>query len=351
MPYNTVRNVDRSRLIRAYTNNGDWRRLAMDLDVNLSTARSIIGIHQATGRTNSLSRGGNRPRALSPAMLNAVIAFVEYNPVATLNMMRQHLLQQFPDAQIPHVSTISRALDGQMITLKLVRPVPADWNLPVHKEARRQHAEWMLNVGVPQQNLIFLDEFGFTLWTARSQGRSPAGQRAVRLVNGQRGQHVSLCLAISPQWGLLHYEIVAGAFRNEHFQQFMIVLSTLLAGEQFTALVDGARAHGNLPAIADNHFIRHLPPYSPFINAAEYAGSCVKSEAKRLLSLPAVQRIACDSAAAANANLSLHAWRILLVREVVQDSMGVITQPKCLQWANHVASYYQRCLEYTDIFH
>ena len=87
--------------------------------------------------------------------------------------MRQFLAVNYPGVHIPHISTISRALDGQLITLKLVRAVPMDWNLDIHKEARFLHAEWMLNVGMPNENLIFMDEFGFNLWTARTQGRAP----------------------------------------------------------------------------------------------------------------------------------------------------------------------------------
>ena len=45
---------------------------------------------------------------------------------------------------------------------------------------------------------VFIDECGYNIWTARSQGRALRGERAYRQVCGQRGRNVSEALAISP---------------------------------------------------------------------------------------------------------------------------------------------------------
>ena len=136
------------------------------------------------------------------------------------------------------------------------------------------HAEWMLAEGV-HRHTIWLDEFGVNLWTLRSQGWAPRGQRAVSVLNGQRGQNLTICLVISPVYGLIHLTTIQGGFTNAHFADFLTELDVLLEEEEFVLMVDGARAHLNVPGLGEGHECRFLPPYSPFLNAAEQAGSCL----------------------------------------------------------------------------
>ena len=62
-------------------------------------------------------------------------------------------------------STIIRALDGQLITLKDVRAVPLNWNHDEVKLERKLHFEWLLNDAMGE-NLVFCDEFECNVWTA-----------------------------------------------------------------------------------------------------------------------------------------------------------------------------------------
>ena len=61
---------------------------------------------------------------------------------------------------------------------------------------------------------VFIDEFGLSVWTSRSKRRAPRGQRAVRVVEGQRGKNVTVCLAISPLLGLVHSTIMEGGMNR-----------------------------------------------------------------------------------------------------------------------------------------
>lgn len=339
--------TDRQRLIAAFNRDEDWVVLARQLGIKRQTAQSIISTFNDTGRIATLPRGGNRESMLQGNTLDDLLNWVSEHPTATLGQMRDYLETMYPDMAIPHSTTISRCLDGQLITLKLLRTNVFEWNTDVTKAARYEYVSWMLNEGV-QQNLIFMDEFGVNLWTARTQGRAVRGERAVRIANGQRGRNLTICLAISPQWGLVHATTVVGGFRNTNFHDFVSELEEIV-DEPFTLVLDGARAHGNIPGMQQGHTCQFLPPYSPFLNPTERAGSCLKAAMKRVLPLPEYQTEIANTEGAAAAGLTLHAWRLAILRKVVTDCLPEITLQKCVRWNNCTASYYQRCLIYEDI--
>ena len=187
------------------------------------------------------------------------------------------------------------------------------------------------------------------MWTARTQGRAPRGDRAITIVNSQRGRNLSICLAISQELGLVHFALVEGGFRNEHFAGFLSEIDQLVEGD-FVVLFDGARAHLNVPVMSNGHDFRFLPPYSPFINPAERAGSALKAALKLRIQTTAIQREVADRNLALAANATMEQHRMSVLKREVDASMSVITQQKCFQWVNHTQTYIQRCLQLIDIF-
>jgi hypothetical protein len=113
------------------------------------------------------------------------------------------------------------------------------WNTDEVKTEREAYAQWLLNTGT-MGNLIFVDEFGSDIWTARTQGRAPVGERAVRIVEGQRGQNLTLCLAVSPVGGLIHWMFVETSFGNLNFVDFLVEVEALVDAP-FTMLCGNAR--------------------------------------------------------------------------------------------------------------
>ena len=190
---NSISNVDRDRLISCHERNDDYVAFASSMGINRRTAYGILRTFMRTGRRHQLVRGGSTRAIFSEAMLEALIEFVEEKPTATLNEMRLRLLELFPSSPVS-ISTISRHLDGSLITLKLLRSVPFAWNTPEVKEERYAFAQWMIQRGI-HSKWIFLDECGYNLWTSRTQGRSQRGTLAVRTVCGQRGQNLTIRLS------------------------------------------------------------------------------------------------------------------------------------------------------------
>ena len=136
---------------------------------------------------------------------------------------------------------ISKKLDGLFYTLKNVRAVPAQWNTPAVKEERQHFADWIMGDGRNVRQ-VYVDEFGANVWMSRSKGRALTGERAVRIVEGQRGQNVTICLAIS-SFGIVHASIFPRAMTQERFGEFLIELDQLLQilNGNYVVLCDNAR--------------------------------------------------------------------------------------------------------------
>ena len=73
--------------------------------------------------------------------------------------------------------------------------------------------------------LIFIDEAGINLWMQRTRGRAPKGQRAVRVVTGQRGRNLTVIFAISNRRGLHKHNLQVGGMTGDLFVNFLEELS------------------------------------------------------------------------------------------------------------------------------
>ena len=118
-----------------------------------------------------------------------------------------------------------------------------------------------------------------------------------------------------------------------------------LMDEPFVLLMDNVRCHSDPPDLNEGHQIRFLPKYSPYLNAAEMAGSCVKAAAKRRLSDPIIQ----VELQTAEPGLTLHRHPMNVLMREVQESLQEITREKCLRWYNHTFQYFNKCLNFEDI--
>ena len=347
-----ITSVDREHLIKAFEEDRDFVQLASEIGVSRRSAYRIIQTFCRDARRTSLPRSGGRKRLLMPEMIEYLVSCVQDKPTITLLEMRGKLLSAFPQLP-PNISptTISRALDGSLITLKLLRCVPTQWNSDDVKAERVDYVNWYLQEGT-QKETVFIDECGFNIWTSRTQGRSAKGSRAVRIVCGSRGKNLTVCLAVSPRLGRVHFSFVEGGMTKDIFMRFISEVSALLFNENVFMIYDNAPPHRNCPPPQTdmNHDLKTLPRYSPFLNMTERAISCLKSDVKRHLTEPSVQAIFSDHDAARAAGLTLHRHRMDVLRQHIEQAMESLTPSKCFSWNNESLRYFQRCLDRRDIF-
>ena len=168
----------------------------------------------------------------------------------------------------------------------------------------------------------------------------------MRIVEGQRGQNLTTCIAISPQWGLVHWMFIRGGMTKARYCDFV----SEVIDSPFTLIYDNATSHIDAPRMKDGQDHKLLPPYSPFLNPTERAISCVKAAVKRRLTEPAAQEELANRNAAQQANISLQKHRLRTLQEIVSGSFVEVAQFTCSQWNHASMQYMTRCIRMQDIF-
>ena len=158
--------------------------------------------------------------------------------------------------------------------------VAADRNRHDVKVARAAHVEWYtltVNSNHPPE-MVFVDESGFYLWLSRTRGRTHRGERAVRVVNGQRGRNFTLILAVSTE-GVRHTDFYEGEVTADRFNTWLEAASIAAGEGRKVFIMDNAPCHRRADEanLLEGHSIRKLPAYSPFLNIVENAFSMWKA--------------------------------------------------------------------------
>ena len=131
-------------------------------------------------------RGGVRVMKQTDKMRAKAVEIVESNPDFTLNQILSELHTSLPQCPRISRSTLSNILHGQLIVMKHLKTCPTDRNSDATKQRRFDYSNWLMNDGVQEEELIFVDETALNLWPRRSRGRAQKGERAVQIVGGQR---------------------------------------------------------------------------------------------------------------------------------------------------------------------
>ncbi|GFS14053.1 DDE superfamily endonuclease [Elysia marginata] len=153
--------------------------------------------------------------------------------------------------------------------MKKLEDAPAERNSERTKAQRLDFATWLLQ-NAQRYNFIYIDEAG----TIRTRARARRGGRAVRIVQGRRGQNLTMTFVVNMMNGLVNLELHRGGKTAERFNQFLHDTSLQCnPGQEVCFLFDNARAHSrvveaNLPAEFE---MQYLPPYSLFPNICENA--------------------------------------------------------------------------------
>ena len=190
--------IDKQRIVNAFEDpERDYLEMANTLGIPRGTAWSIVHRYQlAGGEVIVRRRGGGRPIKIDQEMQQCLVRLVEQHPNFTLDQLNVEMRHELPDKPVVCGSMVHRLLKGQLITLKKMDP--AERNRDDVKHARRIHCEWLLQGQEGDlAELLYTDEAGFNLWMARTRGRAPQGQRAVRIVGGRRGPNFTIILAVS----------------------------------------------------------------------------------------------------------------------------------------------------------
>ena len=337
---------DRHRIIESHSQGEDFVALAKNLGVNRSSAYSIVKLWLAEERAEPLPRCGGRKVIIDEESLDLAVMLIEANPLLTLKQMRSDVRECFSNKPNFSISALGRALDGELITLKHVRDIPAERNSDRVKTDRKIYSEWMVNSGLARHR-VYVDECGYNLWTRRSYGRSVVGERSNRVVGGQRGRNVTVIAAISDQVGLLYHEVHVTSVTKDVFTNYMFNLSVILGMEPAVIILDNAPCHRHIDVEFPQLEIKFLPAYSPFLNPIENTFSVLKSAIKRHLQYD-TERSHAQDARAAGRNQVQH--REAMLQVALDAALPSVTREIVANQYAHAATYLTRCILLENIF-
>jgi transposase len=319
-------------LVAAFNRGEDYQFLAKQLEISRSAARGIIYRYKRYGEVQFGKHGGHKKPLITEDMGHKILDFVERNPTSHLHEIRQHFVEnsQF----ICSTKTLSRYLEGKLISIKKARGTAEVSNTDRIKEDRFQYAFRYISQGWRKGKCVYIDEMGFNLWTRRQYGRSKIGCPVNITVPTNRGSNISLILAIR-KTGPIYFELHDGAINRSIYQQFLNNLTTKLSDSSFFFIHDNASIHRNTTSTNPIFF---LPPYSPFLNPIEAFFSKLKRDIRSMNS----SRISLLS--------MTNAERTTALKSCLQTTVQADEYKDLDSYYRHCKSFLAQCFSRSDIY-
>ena len=168
----------RERIVLAFEDEPeDYLLVAAMLGVNRSTARGIVARYIRERRIREGLRGGRNNVLVDDEIRQCLEDIIIENCVVTLNQINEELWRRLPAKPLVHDRAVAQSLEGILVPVKLVRPVPADRNGRDVLQRRQEYGNWFTEHAIIH-HCVFIDECGYNIWTARNHGRARKGERA-----------------------------------------------------------------------------------------------------------------------------------------------------------------------------
>lgn len=103
---------------------------------------------------------------------------VEANSLLTIRKLNASVGEAWPQNCIVSDATVSRALAGQLLMVKLAGNIPVAGNSIQVEDSRVEFFHWMYQDGL-NRRIIYVDETEYSLYKKRAFNRAPVGQRVV----------------------------------------------------------------------------------------------------------------------------------------------------------------------------
>ena len=167
------------------------------------------------------------------------------NCMLPLTQINQELRRRLPRKPRIHDRAVARNLGEMLFRFKIARIQLAERNRPDVIQKRNDYANWFMDQAIVNFT-VSVDECGYNIWTARTQGRAIRVERAYRQVCGQRGRNLTVALVISPTAGLVFHSAKIGGMNAQMFADFLTQTRLHLdPDEQVVFNYDGAPADHN----------------------------------------------------------------------------------------------------------
>ena len=93
----------------------------------------------------------------------------------------------------------------------------------------------------------------------RPEGRALRGERAYRQIAGQKGNNITITLAVSSTFGLIHHSMHIGGTNQARFQTFLQECAGNVPENDTTIIFNGAPPHRLAQTPAEHIELRIFP--------------------------------------------------------------------------------------------
>jgi transposase len=270
-----ISDLDRQRIVNSYSAGQSAKSISEVLGIGKSAIYAVLKIYKQENRVEAKKRGGHQTKKLSDEHKQQIKSWVDENCSLTLRKIKQRCFEAFGITASP--TTINRCLDEFHYSLKRVSVIPSRRNDEEALNVRANYACEFLQLlsTTPHNNILFMDEVGFSVSMRTTRGRAPRGSRAVQVVPCLRSRNISV-LCVMNKCGILFYSVQARPFNTITFIEALTRLFQGLGEAQTASVVvvmDNVpfhRAQGVQTIFSEfGHSLNFLPPYSPFLNPIE----------------------------------------------------------------------------------
>lgn len=272
------------RMVESQINsNQSLKNIATNLNLSYATVKRIASsLHTDPGFVDEF-KSVTEKRTASPlrGLHHAVSGIIDSQNNITISEIKSELSAMNINVSD---STISRAIKKIGYSRKRLSLIPIERNTPAIIEKRTLFARHI--AAIRDEQLLFLDECGFSRHTMRHYGYSLRNQKAVQNVRGSRGNNQSLICIISHN-DCIANQIFDGSVNGERLRNFLEEsLPQHIPGQlRKTLVLDNAKIHHTqgVREICQRKGIniQYLPAYSPQLNPIEEFFSVVKANYKR----------------------------------------------------------------------
>lgn len=348
--YNRIGVETRERIIGAFVRGENWRLVAQMNGVNCKTAYKWLHVDNITYEAQA--RRGHRMKILSESQIDTILEWISEVPTLTLGRLKVRVKDVF--GKEVSITTISRYLDGRLITVKKLCHIPVSMQSDDNKELRRLFVYDLLECYGRSMTVCWIDETNFNLFCTRTMGRSLKGTKASISVTNSRGKNLHLIGAITEN-GVVNYTTRRGAYNSNDcvlwFRTLLDQLKTTTATSAIVVICDNAPCHTHLESVfmeedyAGGKLLR-LAPYSPMLNPIESVWSSVKAKVKTELRIQHEALVRGDPRGV----LSQQEWRMRLMEQIATSSMDYVTGEQCANFVRHTQRFCVQAMNDEDMF-
>ena len=188
----------------------------------------------------------------------------------------------------------------------------------------------------------------FNLLISRKKGRSKKGTRCTQISAGSKGSnvHVVGCMV---NMRLFHYEVRKGSFKKPQTQEFVrncLRISQTTYQTPVVMIIDNAPCHMEIEEVFAEEELLRLGPYSPMLDAIEYAWPSLKASVKSDIAIQMVSILSGDGRGSSTQT----EFRLQQLEEIIHDNISItFTVSNYTRFIAHVQRFIPDALDLVNV--